>query len=70
MAGRVREHTENTKRTIRDIRATLSKSSQSFIKDINLRRQVEMALEKVYSAKIKKLDSISAEKQKELLSST
>lgn len=29
-----------------------------------------MALEKMYSAKIKKLDSISAEKQKELLSST
>lgn len=68
MAKGLSEPSENSKRIIRDIRTTLLTSTKSSVKDETLRRQADVAVQKIYTDMIKKVDDLLASKHKEILS--
>ncbi|PJF16500.1 hypothetical protein PSACC_03689 [Paramicrosporidium saccamoebae] len=56
MAKGLSEQAEIAKRIVRDIRTTALNSTTSAIKDLDLKRRVEMSTQKVYSSIMKKIE--------------
>lgn len=58
---------ERAKRSVRDVRAELLKSVNGSIKDLNLKKQVDMSMERLFKDTMKKIDDSITAKQKEIL---
>lgn len=68
MAKGLGEQAEASKRIIRDVRTTVINSTNRVIRDLDLKRQVEVMAQKLYTDMSRKADDLVLLKQKEILS--
>jgi ribosome recycling factor len=63
-------HAENSKADVREIRNSFMKSISVAVKDLNLRKQADMSMQKLYGEANKTIDALVQTKQHEILTKT
>lgn len=67
MAKALASQGEACKRIIRDVRTEAINANSAFVKDLNVKRKGDVAIQKVYTDGIKSIDDLIKEKQREIL---
>ncbi len=67
MAKALASHGEACKRVVRDVRTAAISANGAFVKDLNVKRKGDVAIQKVYTDAIKSIDEMIKEKQREIL---